>query len=162
KVHRLADVLTMHAPRPAANRPEGMRLYMRDLVEGKTTLIADPSALGLPFAEIPSWSHDGRRILFHIQPRKNDWSQSRIVAVEDRDGRPDLRDLGAGCCASFSPDDRTIAFLLLPGEVPGEEAGVWLMDADGSNRRRTCESGSPSWSPDGTQLLLNDWTEPNE
>lgn len=36
------------------------------------------------------------------------------------------------------------------------------MDADGTNRRPLCESGSPSWSPDGTRLLLNDWVEPND
>jgi Tol biopolymer transport system component len=162
ETRRLAEVLKSHPPRSASSPGTGMRLYMRDLSEGRTTPIADPSIFGLPFAEIPTWSHDGRRIVFHIQPRKSDWSQSRIVTIEDRDGRPDFRDLGAGCCANFSPDDRTIAFLLLSGEVPGAEGGVWLMNADGTHRRRLGGDGAPFWSPDGTQLLINNWLEPPE
>jgi serine/threonine protein kinase/Tol biopolymer transport system component len=162
EVDRLADVLKRNPPRPGVIPGTGMRLYMRDLVQVRTTLIADPSGLGLPFTEIPDWSHDGRRIVFHVQPRKNDWSQAKLVMIESREGRPDFRFLGAGCCPSFSPDDHTIAFLLLPGEVPGEEEGIWLMDAGGTNRRRVCESGTPFWSPDGTELLVNSWFEPTE
>jgi WD40 repeat protein len=158
----LAELLKRQPLGPRERSGPGKRLYMRDLAEGRSTIIADPAPLGGPFAEVPDWSHDGRRIVFHVQPRLNDWTESRIILFEGTEGRLTSRDLGAGCCPKFSPDDRTIAFLLLPREVPGAQDGVWLMDPDGSNRRRIAEFGAPFWSPDGSQLLINDLSTPTE
>ena len=160
EVLRMADALKRGSPPPPLTPGAGQRLYMRDLVEGRTTLIVDPASLGVPVAENSDWSRDGRRIVLQIQPRKNDWTQSQLVLIESRKGRSEFRQLGAGCCPSFSPDGQTIAFLLLAGEVPGEEQGVWLMNSDGTKRRRVCETGAPFWSPDSTELLLGSWWEP--
>lgn len=45
--------------------------------------------------------------------------------------------------------------MLSPGAEPGAEAGVWVMQADGSDRRRVSEDvGAPFWSPDGREILL--------
>ena len=41
------------------------------------------------------------------------------------------------------------------GSVPASPEGVWLMNADGTNRRRLCELGAPFWSPDGARVLVN-------
>ena len=53
---------------------------------GRGTNLADRRPVGVRPAlhEIPDWSRDGRRIVFHIQPRKNDWSNSRLVTIENR------------------------------------------------------------------------------
>ena len=80
---------------------------------------------------------------------------STMMILEGRDGRPHLHDVGLGDSPRFSPDDRTVAFALYPGESSDEPEGVWLMNADGTNRRRLCELAAPFWSPDGTQILLN-------
>ena len=47
-----------------------------------------------------------------------------------------------------------LIFLLDPGSLVGAEAGVWLMKADGSDRRRLGGDGRPRWSPDGHQFLI--------
>ncbi len=78
-----------------------------------------------------------------------------MIILEGRDGRPHLSDIGSGDSPRFSPDDQTIAFVLYPGDPSGEPEGVWLMNADGTNRRRLCELAAPFWSPDGAQVLLN-------
>jgi Tol biopolymer transport system component len=62
----------------------------------------------------------------------------------------------------FSRDDQRIAFMLNQGEEPGAEAGVWVMQADGSERRRVGERGFPFWSPDGREFLINQDTKPTE
>src|SRR5262249_55751177 len=55
---------------------------------------------------------------------------------------------------SFSPDDKRVAFLLNPNAVPNAVPGIWVMQADGSERRRAGEYGIPLWSPDGRQFLI--------
>src|SRR5262249_41142365 len=139
----------------------GLQLYMMDLPTGETTLIADEPDPGLDYCNTPSWSHGGARIV--LQARS--WTGrggTRIKMIEVRDGRPTLTDLGAGHCPSFSRDDQRIAFVLNPGEEPEAEGGVWVMQSDGSDRRRVGEFGFPSWSPDGREFLLNQDTKPTE
>jgi Tol biopolymer transport system component len=47
---------------------------------------------------------------------------------------------------SWSPDGRRIAFQRFP---PGGGREVWVMDADGTHKRRIARGGGPTWSPDG-------------
>jgi hypothetical protein len=152
EVHRLAEILRNDPPGPL-NPNKGTKIFMRDLAAPQTTLIADTSIMDLPFAEQPDWSHDGRRILFRAKPTAQ--GPSRMIILEGRDDRPHLRDVGSGDSPRFSPDDRTIAFVIYPGGEPIEPEGVWLMNADCTNRRRLCELAAPFWSPDGSQMLLN-------
>ena len=86
------------------------------------------------------------------------FERSRIKAIEIRDGLPACIDLGPGNSPTFSPNDRRIAFALEAGCVPDAEAGVWVMQADGSECRRVGEYlGAPFWSPDGRELLICDY-----
>jgi Tol biopolymer transport system component len=72
-------------------------------------------------------------------------------------------DLGPGSCATLSPDDKRILFLLNPGEEPGAEGGIWLMQADGSGRRQVVgKRGFPLWSPDGRRFVINQDSKPTE
>ena len=58
---------------------------------------------------------------------------------------------------SWSPDGRRLAWLRADGS---DDPGVWVMDADGSNRKRlvknafstTSSAATLSWSPDGRRL----------
>jgi Tol biopolymer transport system component/imidazolonepropionase-like amidohydrolase len=101
-----------------------------------------------PFVEAdPIWSPDGRRLAFS----------------SDRDGSMDLwiRDVATGAdrklvshaaSASWSPDGGDIAFL-----NPTSELHV-VNTATGESRRvreRLFEPGRPSWSPDGTAVVMS-------
>jgi len=159
EVNRLADVLKRNTLWPLTPG-KGTRLFMRDLHEGTTTLIADTSEMGLPFAEAPDWSHDGRGIVFRAKATAE--GPSNIILLESRAGRPSFRDLGSGDSPRFSPDDQSIAFLLWSGTEDDREGGVWIMNANGTNRRRVAEFGAPFWSPEGQQILINSISEPTE
>jgi Tol biopolymer transport system component len=65
--------------------------------------------------------------------------------------------LGYGNTPSWSPDDRQIAFMLNPSNPAGARAGIWLMDADGTNRRWITDGFYPRWSPNGKRLCVHAW-----
>jgi RNA polymerase sigma factor (sigma-70 family) len=160
-VAKFADVLKRHPPRRGSVDGARHQVYMMDLLEGGTTLIADEPVPGLIFSGSPAWSHDGNRIVFDATPGTQ-WQLSRLMSIEVRDGRPIFTDLGPGDGPTFSPDDRRIAFLLNAGADPRSEAGVWVMNADGSERRRVGEWGVPFWSPDGREFLINSASNPTK
>jgi len=159
-VAEFAGVLMRHPPRPSARSGDSNQLYMMDLVAGGTTLFADVALAGKTFNSSAKWSHDGRRIIFDATPG-TDWSQSRIVILDARDGRPTFTDLGPGNCPNFSRDDRRIVFLINPGAPSGEKPGIWVMQADGSGRKWVSGTfGAPFWSQDGREILIYGFSVP--
>jgi hypothetical protein len=161
---RLAEVLKRHPLRHIATEDEVLgshQLYIMDLVAGETTLIVDEPIPGFNWCGTPSWSHDGRRIAFDASPGRN-FQSTHLILMELGDGRPTFKDLGPGNCPTLSPDDERIAFLLNPGAVAGAQDGVWIMQADGTDRRRVAHYGVPYWSPDGSDLMIRAFTKPTD
>ena len=66
-------------PSGAESGTDGVRLqvYLRDMDNGDTTLIADEPLPGLIRTSCPKWSNDGGRILFHASLQPNDWDARR-------------------------------------------------------------------------------------
>jgi len=154
---RLAEQLKRHPVQPKA-APDRVGLYMMDLTNEEVTLIADQPAPGLTHCGSPVWSQNGRRILFDATPGTQ-WSLTRLQSIDLDEGRPNVTDLGTGNCPTFSPAGDRIAFL---SNADGEQNGVWLMKADGSDRRLLGDYGKPMWSPDGRQLMIMSFTEPRQ
>ncbi|QDV35169.1 protein kinase domain-containing protein [Tautonia plasticadhaerens] len=155
---RLAQALRRSPVEPSeADGRTRMQIYMRDLETGEVTLIADESLTGLAVSVIPDWSPDGRRIAFHANPDFN-YRRSQMFALEARDGRRTLTPLGPGDSPNYSPDGTLIAFAQWHGSGP--DPGVWLMDAEGGDRRRVSDVGAPYWSPSGEKLLIHDFSDP--
>ena len=162
---RLAEVVREHPPLASKRTGSGMQVYLRDLVEERTILLADEPTLGHVWCGDPDWSHDGTKILFDASVNEVDEpgqrTGSRLMVLERIDGRTRLRDLGPGLCGKFSPDDQRIVFAL--NTEPGSnEGGIWVMKADGTDRTRitTDVSGAPYWSNDRRQLLINTFHDP--
>jgi RNA polymerase sigma factor (sigma-70 family) len=156
-VARLAQQLKRHPaePKPA---PDRVGLYMLDVNNGELTLIADQPAPGLTYCGSAEWSHNGRRIVFDATPGR-EWSVTRLRSIDLGEDRPTVSDFGAGNCPTFSPADDRIVFL---SNADGAQNGVWLMKADGSDRRLLGDYGKPMWSPDGRQLLIVSFADPRQ
>ena len=95
----------------------------------------------------PSWSPDGKRILF--SSRRDDRWQMYIM---DADGGNQVRITKIdGFDPDLSPDGKKIAFV-----ASGLVCSIWIMNADGSNP--TAVIGAigrcPRWSPDGKEIVF--------
>lgn len=110
--------------------------------------------------QAPSWSPDGRRILFESFRDGN-----AEIYVMDANGQNQRRltenqvyDSGA----SWSPDGKSIMWFSANGPgTPEDDYGasdLWTMRADGSGKRRIARlPGSdtyPSWAPDGRRVVF--------
>lgn len=100
----------------------------------------------------PSWSSDGKQILFHAFTNDVDAADSHVF-VTDADGS-NLKDLGQGCFATWSPDNKQIVFCVADKNPAKEQVGVWVMNADGKGRQWMFAGSSPSFAPDGSRLLF--------
>ncbi len=142
---------------PASLKPDSRPLYLLDVEHGSTTVLVQQAAPDLTYCGTPSWSADGRRIFFDASPG-TEWDKTRMLMLETTGGASRLKDLGIGNCPNLSPDGRNIAFLY--NHAP---TGVWLMRADGTNRRQLPgreEYGIPKWSPNGQLLLVSGFGKP--
>ena len=132
--------------------------------DSETAAGASPSSAtssSSPFAgqspgATPAQTDAGTLVVTHI----SEPDQNYDVYLVRGDGTG-LRQLTAGPMneehAYWSPDGTRIVYNIVP--IPGTDAwvqgrtSIWVMNADGSGKVDLGRGGSPSWSPDGKQIL---------
>lgn len=118
-------------------------------------LVAAP---GMISSATPEWSRDGNMIAFDAVPQIDEFQLSHIfVYAIAGPFRGTVKDLGCGNVPTWSPDSRQIAFMLNGGNPCGDEGGVWIMNADGTGRRRIGDGTYVRWSPDGKELCYHSY-----
>jgi len=127
---------------------EPLGLFIVDTKTGKSRAVAMEPMAGLAHCGSPCWSRDGRRILFDVSPGKN-YAATRLQSIDIINMNAEPRELGAGNCPTISPDGKKIAYLSNVGE-----RGIWIMDADGANKKHLGGYGRPAWSPGGRHILI--------
>jgi TolB protein len=95
-----------------------------------------------------------------------DGSPHEVITLVDRTGnRKKTFDVDGGECSLWSPDGSMIAYCHHDGGFFGSDGrfAVWLMNADGSERRKLSDSpGSAdpdAWAPDGQRLVFDSGVE---
>src|SRR4051794_16889443 len=149
-------------PSTAAGR---IGLYVIDVVSGEVTLAASEPEPGICQCGSAAWSRDGKRIYFDATTGDSDpmrHLRTRLKVLDLEGARPRVTDLGHGNCPTPSPAGDQVIFLMNPSNAAGAVPGLWIMNSDGTDRRRLDGDGRPVWSYDGHQFLVISFTEPRE
>ncbi|MCH9031446.1 MAG: PD40 domain-containing protein [candidate division Zixibacteria bacterium] len=115
---------------------------------------------GFNWSLLPSWSSDGQRIVYASTE-----SGGSQIWIMDADGGAKIQitngngpDYPESNAPVWSRDGALIAFW---SGFEGQFGEVWVMDSNGSNKRKLTEtpdplsSDNPEWAPDGTALLFD-------
>lgn len=100
------------------------------------------------------------------------WNEIWVMAADGSDRRrltevePPQNDAAGSTSPAWSPDGKEIAFAAQIGTREEDQrlTEIYVMDADGTNKRRLTTNddldGSPSWSPDGKRIAFARVAEP--
>jgi len=100
------------------------------------------------FDKSPSWSSDGKYIVFERDGLSiMDISSKKVIHLID----------GPAGCPNWSPDGSRIVFIRYNTTNNTQNvAGIYIIDADGTNETRLTNSDAydPAWSPDGSKIVF--------
>lgn len=97
----------------------------------------------------PRWSHDGKRLAFHVCQSPG---QAGKIFIVNLDGTG-LAEFGEHAMPDWSPDDKQLVYYSFGGDG---EPGVYVQNFDGKGRDRLIDGEWPRWSPDGSRLAFVD------
>lgn len=134
-----------------SQRGGGRDVFVMNVDGTKQNRLTDFWKLGLG-AGNPSWSPDGKRIVFRSGVKRVDV----YVINADGSGLKKLTDDPRGVAMpAWSPDGQKIAF----SSLRDGELEIYVMNADGSNQIRltfnTSKDNRPAWSPDGRRIAFH-------
>jgi TolB protein len=142
----------------ARRKPNGKIAFVATGGGGQAVFVANPDGSSRKritgsrtrFTADPSWSPDGRRLVFaSLSSTGAAWD----LYVVRADGRRLHRIAKGGTDPAWSPDGRRIAFV-------ASNRGIATVRADGSGRKRVIKATAdvyyqrPAWSPNGRRLAV--------
>lgn len=151
-------------PRFASVSPDGRRvvfeslgkLYVKSLPDGTPRRLTNERD---DFEFFPSWSYDGRRIVY-VSWSDEDLGTIRTVSAGGGSGRAVTREPGHYRSPRFSPDGRLIVFEkgtggFITDDDWSEAPGIYRISAGGGDMTRIVDSGSsPHFGADNDRIFI--------
>jgi Tol biopolymer transport system component len=114
------------------------------------------AAPGMIASVDPQISNDGTLVVFCANPQLDAVTDAKVyVAAIGGPFKGNVREYGYGNTPAWSPDNRQIAYMINDSNPIGAQGGLWIMDADGTNRRWVAQAWFPRWSSDGKTILCH-------
>ncbi len=136
-------------------REEGFRALYTMNRDGSNVqyLVTAPKQIS---SATPEWSHNGLMIAFDSVDVLQNFQRSKLfVYAVGGPFKGMFKDLGYGNVPSWSPDDSQITFMINSGNPKNQQAGIWVMNSDGTDRKWICTGWYPRWSPDGSEICFH-------
>jgi WD40-like Beta Propeller Repeat len=153
--------------RPGSRQAIGMtvgKLFVVDVATGRSRQITDlsfPTPDGRESSMSPSFSPDGKTVLFHMLRRTAHGATWDLRTVPARGGSVKTL-VRRAAYGSYSPDGSSIAYIsVMPQADPHPEdvyGTLWVADADGGHARAMVNGidvRRSRWSPDGTRIAYD-------
>ncbi|HWZ33686.1 MAG TPA: S9 family peptidase [Bryobacteraceae bacterium] len=164
-------VITRYLYKPTAtegnsrfNDNKRLHIFIADVATGKSRQLTT----GTHYEHSIDWSPDGKQIAFisNREPNEDQFFNYDLLTLDPSTG--EMKRLTATESAEYrphwSPDGKTIVYEatkrgLTDLETTMEDTHVWLIDADGNNRRELTgavdnRQGEPGWSSDGEYVYF--------
>ena len=131
---------------------QGLDVYIAEVPGGQPRRLAGVAGRD-DFS--PSISADGRWVAYRLNPLRGDEGDIHVVATRGGKSRNLTRSSGvADWSPSWAPTGEKIAYF----SNQGGEFDVWVMDRDGSSKKRLTHDPAideyPSWSPDTRRIAF--------
>jgi imidazolonepropionase-like amidohydrolase/Tol biopolymer transport system component len=162
EVRMLRSVTTSPDGRSVAYSALG-RIWTKPLPAGEPrplTATRSPDAIPTEYQFYPSYSRDGRSIVF-VTWSDADAGRVRVASADGRSVRTIVNEPGHYADPSFSPDGRQVVFRRVSGDsrrgpLFGDETGIYVVPADGSSapRRVTRTGVEPRFDHTGERIYL--------